>query len=203
MPVLNTTNHKTIEFQNGYLAIVAEAFLTDRKATGKAAGTIVYYREHLNTFIKYCDTQAIQHVHEPTPDVIRRYLLARAEGHNAGGVHGSYHAIRTFLNWVEFEEILPDEWRNPIRKVKPPKVPEQILEPITLQDVNAILNACKRGRYIERDRAMFLVLDTGIRAGELCNLNVSAVDLGGGVVAIRKSKSAKPRLACLAARSSK
>jgi len=40
VPLLNTTNHKTLEFQNGYFAIVAEAFLTHRKAAGPLSLTV-------------------------------------------------------------------------------------------------------------------------------------------------------------------
>jgi site-specific recombinase XerD len=187
-----TRNHQILLFQNGYLAIAAEAFLTDRKASGKTAGTVRNYRDELRKFITYCDAQAVKYIHELTADLLRRFLLSLAETHNAGGVHAYYRTLRAFLRWIEFEEVMPPEWRNPIRKVKPPKVPEHILEPVGLEDVNALIDACRSGKHAERDKAVFLLLlDTGVRARELCNINLSDVDMG--TITIQKSKSGKPR----------
>jgi len=31
--------------------------------------------------------------------------------------------LRSFLYWVEDEEIMPQGWKNPIRRVKAPKLP--------------------------------------------------------------------------------
>ncbi len=195
MPSSDTRNHQTLAVQEGYLAIAADAFLTDRQAAGKARGTVENYRDHLKNFITHCDAQAVQHVHELTADFIRRYLLRLAETHNPGGVHGYFRTLRAWLNWIEREEVMPPEWKNPIRKVAAPKVPENILEPVTLEAVTALLGACKQGKHAERDKAIFLLLlDTGIRARELCNLNLEDVDMGGGAITIRKSKSGKPRL---------
>jgi hypothetical protein len=46
--------------------------------------------------------------------------------------------LRTLLLWVEAEEIMPSEWKNPIRKVKAPKLSVEPIEPISIQDVKAL-----------------------------------------------------------------
>jgi integrase/recombinase XerD len=78
------------------------------------------------------------------------------------------------------------EWKNPILKVKAPKVALDPLEPISIEDVRALINTCQQGEFIgERDRAIFLfLLDTGARARELCNMNIKDVDLNTGVVLV-------------------
>lgn len=189
-----TRNHQTLEFQNAYIAIVIEGFLRDRKAAGKAPGTIEYYAYHLKVFHEFCTAQAVEYIGDISPDLLRRFLLLFAESHKPGGVHASFRALRVWLRWVDAEEIMPAGWRNPIHKVKAPTVPEQILDPVPLEAVSALLAACKTGHHAERDRAIFLLLlDTGIRARELCRLNINDLDPAGAVT-IHKSKSNKPRL---------
>jgi hypothetical protein len=60
-------------------------------------------------------------VSELTPDFIRQYLFhLEHTGHNPGGTHACYWTLRTFLYWWE-TEFEPEDWKNPIRKVKVPK----------------------------------------------------------------------------------
>lgn len=44
---------------------------------------------------------------------------------NPGGVHACFRPLRTLLYWIEAEEIMPAGWKNPIRKVKAPKLPQR------------------------------------------------------------------------------
>ena len=87
------------------------------------------------------------------------------------------------------------DWKNPMMKVKAPKVVLDPLEPISIQDVRDLINTCQRGNLIgERDRALFLfLLDTGARAQEACNMNIKDVDLNSGAVMIKYGKGGKTR----------
>jgi site-specific recombinase XerD len=121
-----------------------------------------------------------------------------AETHNQGGVHACFRPLRTLLLWVESEEIMPPGWKNPIRKVKAPKLAVQPIEPIALEDVRALAQTCGLGFSGVRDKAMILgLLDTGARAQEFLNLNLEDVDLAAGSLLIRRGKGSKPRMAFL------
>ena len=77
-----------------------------------------------------------------TPDVLRHYLIWLEEtGHNPGGVHGFYRVLKTFLLWYE-DEYEEAGWKNPIHKVKPPKLSKEPFEPADLEIITAMLNAC-------------------------------------------------------------
>ena len=91
--------------------------------------------------------------------------------------------------------MAPD-WKNPMLKVKAPKVVLDPLEPISIQDVRSLISTCQRGDFIgERDRAIFLfLLDSGARAREACNMNIKDVDLNTGAVMIRYGKGGKTRM---------
>jgi site-specific recombinase XerD len=185
-------------FQMDYLPIVIDSFLIDRKSQGLSGGTVQFYKKKLNYFAKFCESQAVTQVGQITPDLLRRYLLELAGGHNAGGVHACFRTLRTLLLWVGQEEIMPMDWKNPIHKVKAPKLPNELLEPVSLEDVDALLTTCKYSFSGVRDKAMILgLLDTGARAQEFLNLNLEDVELPTGAVLIRQGKGRKPRMVFL------
>lgn len=181
--------------QNEYLPTLAAAFLLDRKAQNLTRKTLEFYRMNLQKFIEWCEPQAIKTVTELTPDIMRAFFIAMTErGHTAGGVHALYRTVRVFLRWY-MQEFEPEDFRDPLRKVKAPKVDIAPLEPVPLEHIRALLETCERGKFTgERDRAILLfLLDTGARAGELLGLDRQDVDILTGDVLIRKSKSRKPR----------
>jgi len=148
-----------LKIQDDHLEVWLEAFLVDRKAQNMAEKTLDFYSTKLAIFTRFCDSQAINRIFQITPDTIRRYLLwLEANGHNAGGVHAYYRTLKTFLLWWETENE-PEDVRNPVCKVKPPKVGIEPLEPVSLEDIARILGTCRKGEfYGDRDRANLLAL---------------------------------------------
>jgi site-specific recombinase XerD len=184
--------------QMDYLPIVIDSFLVDRKAQGLSGETLRFYQKKLKYFSQFCDGQAVTQVSQVTPDLIRRYLLELSEKHNPGGIHACFRTLRTLLLWVQQEEIMPKDWNNPIRKVKAPKLPNELLEPIPLEDVQALVETCKHTFTGTRDKAMILgLLDTGARAQEFLNLNLDDIELATGSALIRQGKGRKPRMVFL------
>lgn len=185
----------TTSLQDEPVSRWVEGFLVDRRAKNLSPYTVKFYRVELSLFLSYCEGQVITTVAHLTPDVLRRYLLYLEDtGRNAGGVNSGYRALRAFLLWLE-DELDLEGWRNPIHKVKPPKVPDEPIEPVELSTVQKLIDACKGSTFTAvRDRALFyFLLDTGARAAELCALNLADVDQVNGAVLIRQGKGRKPR----------
>ena len=82
-----------------------------------------------------------------------------------------------------------------MRKVPAPKVPTDPLEPVSLDDIRAMLSACTGRKFTaDRDRAIILtLLDTGARANELLRIDFADCNTITGDVLIRKGKGNKPR----------
>jgi integrase/recombinase XerC/integrase/recombinase XerD len=181
--------------QEYYLPMAVEAFLMDRKAQNMAAGTLYFYRMKLKLFGEYCGGQLIKTIDQITPDLIRQYLFhLENSGHNPGGIHACYRTLKTFLFWWE-EEFEPEDWKNPIRKVKAPKVPVEPLEPVSQDDFEQLLSTCDKSWHGKRDKAILLtLLDSGLRAAELCALNLTDLELATGALEIRQGKGRKPRV---------
>lgn len=188
-----------------YLLSWVEAFLKDRKAQNVSTGTLTFYRRKLKLFTDYCETQIITDITQLTPTILRDYLLYLDQtNHNAGGVHACYRTVKAFLRWYE-EEAEPDEWKNPIRKVKPPKVPVEPLDPVELVNVEKMEGVCPTGTFTgDRDKAILsCLLDTGCRADEFLQINISDVNLILGEILIRQGKGRKPRMVYLGKKSRK
>jgi len=160
-------------------------------------GTLAFYRNGLALFLNFCDTQVIKTLDELTPDSLRQYLFSlESSGHNPGGIHAYFRAVRTFLNWWE-QEYEPEGWKNPIRKVKAPKLAQELLQPVSRDDFESLLATCDKDTWHgARDRAIFLtLLDSGLRASELTALNLTDLESSTGTLEVRRGKGRKPRVA--------
>lgn len=190
--------------QADYLPILVDAFLFQRRAKKLSAGSLKFYRCKLKDFLTWCEAQAIASVKQINPVELRRYLIFLEERHNPGGVHSYYRAIKAFFRWYEWK-FEPEDWKNPIKKVEAPRVPEEILSPVTVETIEAMIETCRAGNYHgDRDRAMLLcLLDSGARAQEFLNLNLADVNLVTGEIHILKGKEGKFRAVFLGTKSRK
>lgn len=174
------------------------AFLIDRQGRGLSDRTIEFYQRELHIWQTFLQQQGVQSVLQVQPQHIRVYFIQLAETRNPGGLHAAYRAIRAFLYWYE-AEIEPPGWKNPIRKVAAPKQASEILKPVPLPDLKAMLATCERRTLAgDRDRAILLaLLDTGCRASEFVALDVGNVNWSTGAVTILHGKGNKARVTFL------
>jgi integrase/recombinase XerD len=177
-----------------HLETWVEGFLIEKRAAGLSPNTLRFYRRNLSDFHLFCEGRQITRIGQITPDEVRRYLLElESMNHNAGGRHGHYRALRTFLYFYE-NEAEPENWKNPIHKVKAPRLPVEPIQPITLPEFNRLLKAASGTRTPERDAAILLaLLDTGARAAEFIGMNLEDMEPITGAILIRKGKGSKPR----------
>ena len=202
-PVLRATRERETVHLTPKIATKAEiaAFLTDRQARGLSDRTLQFYRCELGTWHDWMEERDASSLTDVTPDLLRRWLLSLAERRNPGGVHANYRAVKAFLRWVwEENEIVST---NPIRRVRPPKLPQEVLDPLASSDLKALLTTCESRSFFGcRDRAMLLaLLDTGCRASEFLSLNIEDVDLSSGTVMVRHGKGGKQRITFLGTKS--
>lgn len=181
--------------QEKNLSILVAGFLLERKTRGLQVESVEFYRGNLKHFMRWANTKGINNIDKITPAVIREFLLYLEDTkHTPGGIHAFYRTLRAFLKWYEIEFERTD-WLNPLRKVRAPKVPEIVLDPVSVEDIHALLAACKGDNFTaDRDRAIVLMLfDCGARASELLQLNHADINTVTGDVLIRKGKGSKTR----------
>lgn len=105
--------------------------------------------------------------------------------------------LSSFFNWASREYQIT----NPMRDIPPPRFQTAPVSPFTEDEVRRMLKACiyskeadttQRRRFVmrrptaNRDQAIILVLlDSGLRASELCSLKIGEVDIKRGKLEIK------------------
>lgn len=170
-------------------------YLTDRRASNLAQGSLRFYKQKLEVMEQFCRDNGVTNVEAITPDLLRRWLLDMEDkGHNPGGVHAGFRTARAFLRWYELE-VDPRDWRNPIKRVKAPRMAQELLEPVELTDVEALIRVCDTTTFNGlRDRAMLIcLLDTGCRASEFLAVDYADLNVDSGAIIVRQGKGRKYR----------
>ncbi len=88
-----------------------------------------------------------------------------------------YSRLRTLFRYLVEEGAMDD---SPLERITPPVSRPDQIQPFAEDQVTALLNAARRSAHPRRDEAIVLfLLDTGLRASELCALRKSDVDIEG------------------------
>jgi len=94
-----------------------------------------------------------------------------------------FRGLRAFFGFLKREEFIN---KNPMEKVKIPKVPQKLVPTFSIEEIEKLLskpNKHKREGY--RDYViMMLLLDTGARVSEVANLKMPDVDLESGYLRV-------------------
>lgn len=90
----------------------------------------------------------------------------------------TYHSrLRTFFRWAVGEGAIA---KSPLDPIAPPISRTDQIQPFTEPQVGALLAASKKSKHPRRDEAIVMfLLDTGVRASELCGLRFGDLDLPG------------------------
>jgi site-specific recombinase XerD len=173
---------------------VINQFILDRRASGMRPGTIRFYSQKLIHVQKFADQNNIKFLDQLEPNHIRSFLIELQDHHNQGGVHAVFRSLHALLYWYE-AEYDPENWKNPIRNIRAPRVDEKILDPVLEETVEILISTCPSNtEYGRRDKAIFLFLfQTGVRASELLRMDRNDLDLNTFTALIRKSKNRHPR----------
>ena len=90
-------------------------------------------------------------------------------------VNTYYGHLKTLLRWIVCEGDLPS---SPMATIAVPKSRDDQVNPFSDAQVKALLAAARRSQHPRRDEALLLLLfDTGLRASEVCGLQLSDVDM--------------------------
>jgi site-specific recombinase XerD len=163
-----------------------EGYFIAAHARRLAPGTLTDYDNTFRKFETFLDRDPP--LASITPNTIRRFLSSQS-ALSQKTILNRHVALSALWTWAVNEDIVE---RHVVRAVKPPRPEKRAIVPYTQADVKAMLAACERSRaYVrpgkrrcdhqrptaQRDRAIItLLIDTGVRASELCNLRIGDVD---------------------------
>ncbi len=148
-----------------------------------AGGTRARHKHILGVFAAYCQAHELT-LESIKASHIRAFLeeVKHRPGHHASAVRSSTvrcyaQTLKALFAWLSREEDF-ERLVSPTlaRRVELPKTDEQILETFSPEQLAAMLAVTADQPFPVRDHAILAVLiDTGIRASELCGLTLDSV----------------------------
>jgi site-specific recombinase XerD len=106
-------------------------------------------------------------------------LKSRSPEPAPASLAGRVRTLKAFGTWVASEYDLEP---HPLRGLKVPKVPDQLVRSLREADIVQLIEAIHaHSRFPDRDLAVFLLmLDTGLRVSETASVMISDLDLEAG-----------------------
>jgi len=176
----------------GELAQAVESFFARCAARGLAEGTVTFYRQRLSRFTDFLSQAGITSLGGATAAVVRDFLAAERERVSAAAAAKARTTLCAFFSYLEREGLVSE---NPMPKVERVKAPQKLVRPLTEEEVERLLALCNNRTFLGcRLRALLLVmLDCGLRASEVCGLDLEDVDLSAATLRVRHAKGGKER----------
>jgi len=193
-----------------------DGFLLDFEMRKRSPNTIRLYGTLLRQFIRWLGEQGIEIVGQVTIAHLRAFIVAMQnrvagsynprrpaakDGHTMkpASLQSYVKAIKVWFRWLTEEEVID---RNPALRLARLQEPKRIRPTLSDEHLRALFEACDlKVSQGFRDYTIILVLlDTGIRVSELCELTLD--DMHEGYIKIR-GKGDKEREVGLSAIASK
>ena len=140
------------------------SFLSAKEIEGCSQRTISYYKENIQRLISKLE-KPIKGI---TTEDIRNYLSNYKETNNCGSVtiDNIRRVFSSFFAWLEDEDYII---KSPVRRIHKVKTALIIKETFTDENIEKMRDECKNIRNLA---IIELLISTGMRVGELVNLNI-------------------------------
>lgn len=161
------------------------------RAERKAKGTLDSYRIGVRLYLRWCAATGL-------PDEVERRAVQGwissllDDGAEASTARARQLAVRRFSAWLAEEgERNPD----PLLGMKAVKIDDKVVQPLTEQELTAMLKTCDRKTFVGiRDEAILRIMnECGIRAGEVVGMGLDDLNVRAGTAVIN-GKGGKQRV---------
>lgn len=162
------------------------------RAERKSPQTVKTYTDGVAGFLTWADAQGCEPTLDaPTVDAFVVSLLD--SGRSASTAASRQLALRRFSAWLAEEGEID---RDRLAGLKAPKIDKKVIEPLSTEEIKALIKACQGATMRDRrDEAVIrLMVETGMRAGEVVSLGTSDVDLRTQTAIVRRGKGGKGRV---------
>ncbi len=173
------------------LRVLLESWLLHLRAERKSPQTLKSYGDGVRRFLAWCEQNDTPPVLDrPTVNAFVADLLE--SGAEAATARARQLSLRRLSAWLAEEGEIPGD---ELVALKPPRLDAKVVDPLTTDQLQALLAACTGKEFRERrDEAIIrLMLESGARASEVVEMTLSGVDLRAGSALITRGKGGKGR----------
>lgn len=194
-------------FLNYTIQQAFDEFISLKKILGVRERTMEDYHLLMGYFLEWLSDAYpnTQFIHEINTAIIREYIVYLKDekfnerkqelGLSPFTINVRIRFLKAFFNALFKEEIIN---KNPVRNIKLMKVDEDKFEPLSDDEIRKLFSIPNTKLYTQfRDLVMmYLMLDTGMRISEVCELEVHEIDFKTRDILLpaNKNKNRKPRL---------
>ncbi len=151
-----------------------EKFLKDLKDKGRANATIIAYGKDIEQLIEHAEAQGKAAPQKLEKEDLKGFVKTLEEkDYTPKSVSRKINAVRTYFKFLQDEGMVDNDpsasLRHPKIEIKPPRI-------LSKMEYRALRDACRQKPRIFA--IVELLLQTGVRIGELRRLKLSDVELG-------------------------
>ena len=151
---------------------------------GLSSNTISSYSLDIEKLIDFINANKLSETPlEISSDVIQQFIYETAKQLNARSRARIISGLRSFFNYLVFEDYRQD---NPLDLIESPKIGRKLPDTLSEEDINTIIAAIDLSKPEgERNRAILETLySCGLRVSELTNLKISDLFFDEGFIKV-------------------
>ena len=156
------------------------------KAKGKAKASVNAYLADVDDFEQYLNAEYSKPLENATKDEITNYLYGLYKhGKSDSTINRRIASLKSFYSYLLSINAISE---SPVKDIKTEKIEPKELVYMTIPEINQLLELPDDSDAGKRDKALLeLMYASGIRASELCNVNVKDIDLKIGYISIHSN----------------
>lgn len=155
------------------VADLKRSFALHLRAENKAERTIEGYLASVDRYESWAGKVADWAT--VTPEHLRSFIADVLENWTSSTALTHYKNLRQWFRWLTEEDEIPVD---PMAQIRPPRLIEVPVNPVTIDQIRALVATCDKTPEGVRDRAILhLLFDTGMRRSELLGLRTTDLDI--------------------------
>ncbi len=167
------------------LSDAREEFIQDLRANNRATATILAYGKDIEQLGEFLEKVSVTSVKEITPQHIKAFTeQLKKQNYTAKSISRKINSIKSFFRFLRSKQYIEtnpaSNVSHPRYEVKPPRV-------LSKMEYRALRDACRSDTRISG--VVELLLQTGIRIGELANLKLDDLNLNNNQLTIQAYES--------------
>lgn len=171
---------------------IIKSFENKLKSDNKSIYTIIAYKKDIEQYLEFCKEVRKKEIHQITGEDIEAFIEDRKKkGYTMKSISRKLNSIRTFSRYALEEKYIES---NPSANISHPKIETHVPRVLTTQEYRSLRDICRRDQRLYS--IVELLIQTGMKIGELCRLELEDIIYKNGIpvrLRIKKHESSLER----------